>query len=98
MQVEFVNVTTADAVRLDGYLRTPSSGGGLGIDLVICHHGVGANFYGPSFFDAMGDQLLDRGCAILRVNSRGHDQAFLAGTRLLGAAYELIDDCRLDLT
>jgi pimeloyl-ACP methyl ester carboxylesterase len=65
---------------------------------VICHHGVGNNFYSSNFFDAMGDALLERGCAILRVNNRGHDQAALAGQRRLGAAYEVVDDCRLDIT
>jgi len=99
MDVELVNVETSDGVRLDGYLRLPRSATEtLGLDLVICHHGVGANFYGPSFFDTMGDALLDRGCAILRVNSRGHDQAFLAGERRLGAAYELVSDCRNDFS
>ena len=98
MDVQLVNVTTSDAVRLDGYLRTPSSTrSDLGVDVVICHHGVGSNFYVPSFFDRMGDEFLQRGCAILRVNSRGHDQAFQVGERRLGAAYELIDDCRLDI-
>ncbi len=96
MQVELVNIQTSDGVRLDGYLRTSEAFNSLGLDLMICHHGVGANFYGPSFFDAMGDALLERGCSFLRVNSRGHDQAFFSGDRRLGAAYEVIDDCRSD--
>jgi pimeloyl-ACP methyl ester carboxylesterase len=99
MDVELVNVQTTDAVRLDGYLRTaPATVSPLGLDVVICHHGVGGNFYGPSFFDPMGDRLLQQGCAILRVNSRGHDQAFHVGERRLGAAYELLEDCALDLS
>jgi pimeloyl-ACP methyl ester carboxylesterase len=65
---------------------------------VICHHGVGGNFYSSYFFDAMGDALLERGCAILRVNNRGHDQAVLVGGRRLGAANEIVDDCRFDIT
>lgn len=101
MQIELVNVQTADGVRLDGALRTPSStvaAAPLGVDLVICHHGVGGNFYGPLFFDPIGDALLADGCAMLRVNNRGHDQAFHAAERRLGAAYEVIDDSRADFS
>jgi pimeloyl-ACP methyl ester carboxylesterase len=100
MNVELVHMETADAVRLDGYLRTASAADSspLGIDVVICHHGVGGNFYGKSFFDTMGDALLADGTAILRVNSRGHDQAFHQLQRRLGAAYEVIDDCRYDFS
>jgi pimeloyl-ACP methyl ester carboxylesterase len=98
MNIELVNVQTIDDVRLDGSLRTATSAGTvrLGVDLVICHHGVGSNFYRPSFFDFMGDALLEAGCAILRVNNRGHDQAYYMADRPLGAAYEVLDDCRLD--
>jgi pimeloyl-ACP methyl ester carboxylesterase len=99
MQVELVHTTTSDQVPLDGYLRQPSNPSRHGpLDLVICHHGVGAKFYNPSFFDRVGDALLDRGCAVLRVNNRGHDDAFLVGERALGAAYEIVDDCRRDIT
>ncbi|MBV9892548.1 MAG: alpha/beta fold hydrolase [Chloroflexi bacterium] len=99
MQVELVHTTTSDQVPLDGYLRLPSSQAPRGpLDLVICHHGVGAKFYNPSFFDVVGDALLDRGCAVLRVNNRGHDDVFLVGERPFGAAYEIVDDCRHDIT
>ena len=99
MHLELVNVETQDAVRLDGYLRTPStSSAALGVDVVICHHGVGSNFYVPSFFDAIGDELVANGTAILRVNNRGHDQAYHQQQRRLGAAYEVIDDCRHDFS
>jgi pimeloyl-ACP methyl ester carboxylesterase len=100
MNVELVNVETVDGVRLDGYLRTPRATGSshLGLDVVICHHGVGSNFYAPSFFDTMGEALLAGGTATLRVNNRGHDQAFHQMQRRLGAAYEVIDDCRYDFT
>lgn len=101
MQVELVHTTTSDQVPLDGYLRTPSTAetatSGF-LDLVICHHGVGSRFYTPSFFDRAGDELLQLGCAVLRVNNRGHDDAFLVGERPFGAAYEIIDDCRTDIT
>ena len=99
MQVELVHLTTRDNVPLDGYLRTPSGSTRRGpLDLVICHHGVGAKFYSPSFFDRVGDALVDRGCAVLRVNNRGHDDAFSVGDRSFGATYEIIDECRTDFT
>jgi pimeloyl-ACP methyl ester carboxylesterase len=99
MQVELVHTTTSDQIPLDGYLRVPSATTERGpIDLVICHHGVGSKFYTPSFFDRVGDELLALGCAVLRVNNRGHDDAFLVGERPFGAAYEIIDDCRSDIT
>jgi len=99
MQVELVHTTTLDQVPLDGYLRVPSSTAARGpIDAVICHHGVGGKFYTPSFFDVAGDALLEQGCAVLRVNNRGHDDAFLVGQREYGASYEIVDECRHDIT
>jgi len=99
MQVELVHTTTSDQVPLDGYLRTPPRPPTPGpLDLVICHHGVGSKFYTPSFFDRVGDELLQMGCGVLRVNNRGHDDAFLVGERPFGAAYEIVDDCRHDIT
>jgi pimeloyl-ACP methyl ester carboxylesterase len=98
MQVELVNTLTADGVRRDGALRRPPAGApaALGLDLVICHHGVSGNFYNPSFFDPIGDALLAEGCAVLRANSRGHDRLFQGPAGLLGAAAECVDDARLD--
>ena len=45
----------------------------------------------------MGQALLENGCAILRVNNRGHDQAYRSDQRMLGATYEVVDECRLDI-
>jgi dipeptidyl aminopeptidase/acylaminoacyl peptidase len=99
MHVELVSVTTTDNVHLHGSLRLPhDTAANLPVDLVICHHGVGGKFYTASFFDAVGDELLARGCGVLRVNSRGHDDVYLEGQRRLGSAYEVVDDCRLDFT
>jgi pimeloyl-ACP methyl ester carboxylesterase len=85
-------------VRLDGALRTPPAGSapGTGVELVICHHGHGGNFYNSSFFDAAADTFLSDGCAMLRVNSRGHDLAYASPGGRLGAAFEIVDDCRHD--
>jgi pimeloyl-ACP methyl ester carboxylesterase len=100
MDVQLVNVETDDGVRLDGYLRTATTAAtaALGVDVVICHHGVGGNFYAPSFFDTLGEALVASGTAILRVNNRGHDQAYHLQQRRLGAGYEVVDDCRQDFT
>jgi pimeloyl-ACP methyl ester carboxylesterase len=114
VNVEIVSVTTSDGLRLDGAWRKPESGQAprLGVDVVIFHHGVAGNFYNPSFVDRLGDELLAAGCAVLRVNNRGHDIAYNA-TRVgvgdyaqtlasrrergpQGAAYEIVDESRLD--
>ena len=75
MLVDLVSVQTQDGVRLDGTFRKPAQepASQLGVDVVILHHGVGGNFYHPGMFDAFSDALLDMGCAVLRVNNRGHD-------------------------
>ncbi len=104
MLVDLVQATTRDGVRLDGMLQTPAPGTAKAwpIDAVCVVHGTGGNFYGSSLFDALGDLCLQRGCAVLRVNTRGHDGISTAvtqkGGRRLGAAYEIVDDCRHDLT
>ena len=65
---------------------------------MILHHGVGGNFYNPGFIDRMADQFLERGCAVLRVNNRGHDLAYNSPAGRLGSAFETVDDCRHDWT
>ncbi len=106
MIVDLVQARTTDGVRLDGALRTteandtqPSSP--VGIELAICVHGTGANFYGSSLWDPLAKRLLAQGTNVLVVNTRGHDlmsTASTVGGRVHGgAAYEIIDDCRFDL-
>src|SRR5687767_3884524 len=98
MVVNIVSVETGDGVHLDGILREPQQRGvpRLGIDAVIFHHGVGGNFYNPSFVNEIGDALLDEGCAVLRVNNRGHDLAYNSPRGRQGAAFETVADCRHD--
>ncbi len=101
MLVDLVQITTRDGVRLDGMLQTPTRASAGTIDGLCFVHGTGGNFYGSTLFDAIGQHLLDRGIHILRVNTRGHDGISNAvtatGGRRLGAAYEVVDDCRHDL-
>ncbi|MPZ50593.1 MAG: alpha/beta fold hydrolase [Dehalococcoidia bacterium] len=96
--IELVRVETADGVRLDGSLRRPDPGApaSLAIDAVIMHHGVGGNFYASPYFGQVQESLAAQGCAVLRVNNRGHDIAYSTPRGRLGAAFETVDDCRLD--
>jgi pimeloyl-ACP methyl ester carboxylesterase len=104
MLVELVRTTTRDGVRLDGAFQAAASssgGGGLGLDGACLVHGTGGNFYSSALLEAFAERLPGLGCAVLRVNTRGHDvisnAATAQGGRRLGAAYEVVDDCRHDL-
>jgi pimeloyl-ACP methyl ester carboxylesterase len=103
MWVELVRTRTADGVRLEGALQ-PAWGGvnrRTAVDAVMLLPGVGANFYGSTLMHTLTLELLQRGMAVLRPNTRGHDGISTASTaqggRLQGAAYEIVDDCRYDL-
>ena len=72
---DLVRVATRDGVGLAGMLRKPKEEGAsrLGVDVVLLMHGTNGNFYGPSMFWPYSGALLEEGCAVLRVNNRGHD-------------------------
>ncbi len=103
MLVELVQTTTRDGVRLDGLFQAPGGAASpaAGVEAFCLVHGTGGNFYGSTLFDGLAERLLALGCAVLRVNTRGHDGISSAqtarGGRRLGAAYEAMDDCRHDL-
>jgi pimeloyl-ACP methyl ester carboxylesterase len=103
MQVDLVRVTTRDGLRLDGALRVPQENTPkkLSLDAVLFLHGVGANFYTSGTLDGIAPRLLKLGLPILSVNTRGHDQVYSAsagfGRRLLGAGFEIVDECRHDV-
>jgi pimeloyl-ACP methyl ester carboxylesterase len=103
VQVDLVQATTRDGVRLDGMYQaaTATSAAALPLDAVCCVHGTGGNFYSSTLFNALAERVLQLGCGVLRVNTRGHDLMSNAvtanGGRRLGAAYELVDECRHDL-
>src|ERR1700676_3030924 len=86
---------------LDGMLLGSPAEKKLSLDAVCFIHGTGGNFYSSSLFDVFSRKFLDLGCAVLRVNTRGHDGISTAvsarGGVRLGAAYETVDDCRHDL-
>ncbi len=98
MLVDLVRVKTSDGVRLEGVLSEPPAGvaNSHDFDLVVQHHGAGANFYSLSFFDRQRDYLLAQGVPVLRVNNRGHDYMYQAPGGRLGSAYEAMDDSRKD--
>jgi pimeloyl-ACP methyl ester carboxylesterase len=99
MLVDLVSIQTQDEVTLDGSLRRPAADNesSLPIDCIIMHHGVGSSFYKAHFHNEMSEKFLERGCAVLRVNNRGHDLAYnMLPYGRLGAAFETVDDCRID--
>lgn len=103
MQVELVRANTPDGCTLDGALSRPAAEATtfLGLDAVALIHGTGGNFYSSTFFELLAANLVERGIAALRANTRGHDGistlVTAKGAVRHGAAYELVDDCRNDL-
>ena len=103
MLVDLLRTTTRDGVQLDGAFQAPAGPkpSPLGIDGFCLIHGTGGNFYSSSLFAELAERLLQLGSAVLRVNTRGHDGISTAvtaqGGKRLGAAYEIIDDCRHDV-
>jgi pimeloyl-ACP methyl ester carboxylesterase len=104
MAADLVHVMTRDGLRLDGAIHLPAPEARRfvgGVDLVLCIHGAGGNFYGSMPFTALVPLFLDRGLPALSVNTRGHDghwQTSIAGVRRrFGAAFEVVDECRRDL-
>jgi pimeloyl-ACP methyl ester carboxylesterase len=104
MLVDLVRLTTRDGLRLDGALRSPAADvvNATPFDAALLLHGVQSNFYTSSTFEGLAQPLLDLGLNLLQVNTRGHDNVYagstaLGGRRWLGAAYEVIDECRHDV-
>jgi pimeloyl-ACP methyl ester carboxylesterase len=100
--VDLVQTITRDGVRLDGSFQEPTLSVGPGLPDAVCFvHGTGGNFYTSTLFDHLAGRFLQQGVAVLRVNTRGHDLISNAtnarGGIRLGAAYEVLDDCRQDL-
>ena len=102
--VDLIHTTTRDGLRLDGAFQSPATPGrpDRPLDALCFVHGTGGCFYTSALFDALAESLLPVGCAVLRVKTRGHDLMSTASTaqggRRQGAAYEVVDDCRHDLT
>jgi pimeloyl-ACP methyl ester carboxylesterase len=103
MLVDLIQVVTRDGLRLDGIFQAAPAGTApaLPVDACCFLHGTGGNFYNSTLFDSLAARLLELGCGVLRANTRGHDGISTAhtdrGGRRLGAAYEVVDDCRHDV-
>ena len=103
MLIELVHATTRDGIRLDGSFQAlpVATASAFPYDAVCLVHGTGGNFYGSTLFDELASRVIEWGCAVLRINTRGHDGistgATAHGGRRLGAACEVVDDCRHDL-
>jgi GNAT superfamily N-acetyltransferase/pimeloyl-ACP methyl ester carboxylesterase len=102
MLIDLVLTQTRDGIRLDGAWRAlDDRNDTLAFDAACVVHGTGSNFYSSTFLTALIDHLLELGCPGLCINTRGHDGISTASTnrggKRLGAAYEIVDDCRHDL-
>jgi pimeloyl-ACP methyl ester carboxylesterase len=103
MLVELVQTTTSDGVTLHGalYPATPVQHDRTDVDVVVCLHGVGGNFYSSALFNALAGRLQQQGLAVLCVNTRGHDSVSFVSTasapQRLGAAYETVGKCVHDV-
>jgi len=108
MPVDLVYTFADDGLRLDGafYSAPADAAPQLGLDAVLILHGTGSNFYASRFLTYIAYQAVGWGVAALVANTRGHDQVTTAlvrhpdgstGSRRIGSAYELVDECRLDI-
>lgn len=108
MLVELVHTVTRDGLRLDGGLAEPypSSDRPIPPDpsvprAALLLHGVGSNFYSSSTLQPLAMALRRAGFGVLLANTRGHDLVYMASVgstrRRLGAAYETVADCCLDV-
>jgi pimeloyl-ACP methyl ester carboxylesterase len=99
-------VVTPDGLRLDGSWQSPHDAArradAAEARSALLLHGAGSNFYAGGLFEQLSPTLLNRGVHVLRVNTRGHDGYYtgraVAGVIRLGAAYERVADCTLDLS
>lgn len=101
MIVELVQTQTSDGLRLHGALNKHPGVEGIAPSVVICLHGVASNFYTSSMMATLANGIASEQFDVLRVNTRGRDNCCTmatnrGGTRM-GAAYEIIDDCRRDV-
>lgn len=100
--LELVEATTSDGIRLHGAFY-PSGGAAppAAADVILLLHGAGGNFYGSTLFASLLPMLSRLGLAVLVVNTRGHDAVSTASTprgpRMVGAAFEIVDECRHDI-
>jgi alpha-beta hydrolase superfamily lysophospholipase len=101
---ELVRTFTEDGLEIQGLFCPPAATNTNGIALLHIH-GFTGNFYEPRFVDYIAKQVVERGCAFLTVNTRGHDylSGFIRKTdsgltyARIGSAYELFEECIFDI-
>ena len=98
---ELVNVLTEDKVYLDGLFTASEHAPSTDIDAAILVHGLSGNFYKSRLLKHFANVLNSIGISTVLINTRGHD--YLNSTQrmgrasTLGAAVEIIDECKHDL-
>lgn len=96
MQVELAQTTTSDEIVLDGAFLAPQTSPPSAVDAILMIHGTTGNFYRNIY--RQGAYLREAGYAVASFNTRGHDViAMVAAGRPMGTAFEILDDCRMDL-
>jgi hypothetical protein len=100
MATELVSIATIDGLLLDGAFSRPSRITAERRAWVLLH-GTGANFTSPGVLQGLAALLVDRGEAVLRLNTRGHDLMAriptMQGSTSGGAAYEKLDEAANDV-
>ena len=101
MRGELVSATTADRVRLDGFLVSAVGERRTAIDGAVVVHGLAGNFYSSRFLKHIATTLSELGIDVVVVNTRGHEYLNVTvrsgRSQTLGAAVEEVDECRWDL-
>jgi alpha/beta superfamily hydrolase len=107
VNVELAKTVTRDGLRLDGIFHSAAAPAEAHGDVAVPRtalllHGAASNFYAGGVFEQLTPSLLDWGTHVLRVNTRGHDGYYTGrasgGFTRLGAAYECVADCTLDIS
>jgi predicted alpha/beta-fold hydrolase len=92
---------TQDGLRLKGFWLPLDCSTAPSRELWLIIHGVSGNFYDSSLLNFLSAKLTATGRDVLLVNTRGHDPlAYIStngGMTRIGAAYEMLDDAKLDL-
>ena len=100
MQLDFVEIATADGLALPGAYLAPAAGTavpGRAVDAVVLNPGTGGPFHSRVPL-GLGAALAEAGYAALAMSTRGHGIAWrdAPGRRYLGSAFESIAECGLD--
>jgi hypothetical protein len=100
MATELVSIPTIDGLLLDGAFSRPAKTTAEQRAWVFVH-GAGANFTSPGVLHGLAHLFVERGEAVLRLNSRGHDLMAriptMQGSTSGGAAYEKLDEAANDV-